>query len=484
MKDKNLIFEKDNNAISSYKFNIEGKEKDILYHIPEQLINFEDINLPNISENEVVRHFIELSNKNYGVDTGFYPLGSCTMKYNPKVNERISKNEFFLNTHPYSEINRVQGILEIMYNCKEDLKKITGMDEITLSPCAGAHGELTSLFVINAYFKEKGENRPYIIVPDSSHGTNPASASMAGFKVITIKSDKNGFIDLDDLKEKATNQVASLMLTNPNTLGLYERNIEEIVKICHSKDIQLYYDGANLNAILGISKPGDTGFDAVHLNLHKSFSTPHGGGGPGAGPIGVKSHLAKFLPNENVFLQNGFFSLKKNKDSIGKIREFYCNFSVVLKAYVYIKSLGKNGLKKSALMALLNANYLAKLLEKDFNVVTKDHVMHEFVISLDKECHDYNISIMDFAKRILDYSYHAPTVSFPLIVPNCLMIEPTETESKKMLDDFAYVMKKILEELKNDPELLKKSPVSTCIRRVDEVMAARQPILKYVKEDF
>ncbi|HOJ63551.1 MAG TPA: aminomethyl-transferring glycine dehydrogenase subunit GcvPB [Spirochaetota bacterium] len=482
MKDMNLIFEKNNNTISSYKFNLTKNEKEIIDHIPQNLIDLEEKVLPDVSEIEVVRHFIRLSNKNYGVDTGFYPLGSCTMKYNPKVNEKIAKNELFLNFHPYSDNKRVQGILEVMYNCKEDLKKITGMDEITLSPCAGAHGELTALFVINAYFKHKKENRPYILVPDSSHGTNPASASMAGFKVITVKSDSNGFVDLNDLRAKATEEVACFMLTNPNTLGLYEKNIEEIVKICHSKDIQLYYDGANLNAILGISRPGDTGFNAVHLNLHKSFSTPHGGGGPGAGPVGVKKHLSEFLPNENVYFENDTFYLKENsKFSIGKVREFYCNFSVVLKAYIYIKTLGKDGLRKSGLLALLNANYLATLLKEKFSLATKDHIMHEFVISLDKECHDYGITIMDFAKRILDYGYHAPTVSFPLIVHNCLMIEPTETESKNILEEFASVMKNILEEAKNSPDLLKNAPQNTPIKRADEVMAARQPILKYTE---
>lgn len=480
MIDKNLIFEKDNKTISSYKFNLNKSEKELLCHLPENLIDMEEKKLPDISEGEVVRHFIELSSKNYGVDSGFYPLGSCTMKYNPKINERIAKDRLFVNFHPYSDTNRIQGILEVMYNCKEDLKKITGMDEITLSPCAGAHGELTALFVISAYFKNKNENRRFILVPDSSHGTNPASASMAGFKVITVKSDKDGFVDLEDLKSKATNEVACFMLTNPNTLGFYEKNIEEIVRICHSKDIQLYYDGANLNAILGISRPGDSGFDAVHINLHKSFSTPHGGGGPGAGPVGVKNHLAKFLPNENVFFENGNFILKENSDkSIGKVREFYCNFLVVLKSYVYIKSLGSDGLRKSGLLALLNANYLGELLKESFNLATKDHIMHEFVISLDKECNDYGITIMDFAKRILDYGYHAPTVSFPLIVPNCLMIEPTETESIDTLEKFASVLKKILEEAKNNSELLKNAPSNAPIKRADDVLAARQPVLKY-----
>ncbi|OHD15357.1 MAG: glycine dehydrogenase (aminomethyl-transferring) [Spirochaetes bacterium GWD1_27_9] len=484
MKDKNIIFEKSNNCISSYSFNIEKNEKDILNNIPQSLLNDNLSFMPDVSEGDVARHFIRLSNRNYGVDTGFYPLGSCTMKYNPKINEKVAGNPDFANIHPYSSTERVQGVLEVLYKCREALVEITGMDEIDLSPCAGAHGELTGLYIIKAYFKNKKEERPIILVPDSAHGTNPASASVAGFKVVSVKSDADGFVDIDDLKQKVSKDVACFMLTNPNTLGLYEKNLDQIVKICHDLDIQLYYDGANLNAILGISKPGETGFDVVHLNLHKSFATPHGGGGPGAGPVGVKKHLIDFLPGENVVYKNNKYSLEKRGSlSIGKVRSFYANFSVVLKSYVYIVSLGKEGFSKLGLLALLNANYLGVLLKEYFDIATKPHIMHEFVISLQKECDETHLTVMDFAKRILDYGYHAPTVSFPLIVHSCLMVEPTETESKETLDKFAEILIKILEESKTNPDLLKNSPVNTPIKRVDDVMAARTPVLKYSKDE-
>ena len=479
MIDKNLIFEKDNSTLSSYRFS-DNKKTNPEKYLPKNICRNDYSGFTDISENEVLRHFITLSNKNYGVDSGFYPLGSCTMKYNPKINEKIAGFSQFSTMHPYSDTKRVQGDLEIMYKCKNALAEITGMDEITLAPCAGAHGELTGLYIIRAYFRHKKENREVILVPDSAHGTNPASANVAGFKVVAVKSNEDGFVDIDDLKLKADENVAAFMLTNPNTLGLFEKNISEIEKICHKKDIQLYYDGANLNAILGISRPGDTGFDVVHLNLHKSFSTPHGGGGPGAGPVGVKKHLVDFLPNEDIKIENNTYIIKKRSSkSLGRIRAFYCNFSVVVKAFVYIKSLGSDGLKMSGSLALLNANYLGELLKDKFNIATKPHIMHEFVISLDEECHKYDISIMDFAKRILDYGYHAPTVSFPLIVHNCLMIEPTETESKKTLDEFARIMITIYEEMTSKADLLKNSPVNTSVKRIDDETAARNPILKY-----
>jgi glycine dehydrogenase subunit 2 len=479
MTDKNLIFEKEKDSISYYRFPLRSTENDILSLIPENLRREGLESFPDVSENTVIRHFIRLSNRNYGVDTGFYPLGSCTMKYNPKINEKIASDKDF-NFHPYSDTSRVQGNLEILHECGRNLLDITGMDDITLSPCAGAHGELTGLYIIGAYFRSKGENRPVILIPDSAHGTNPASANVAGFKVVSVKSDTDEFVDIEDLKSKAGKDVAALMLTNPNTLGMYEKRLDEIVKICRSQDIQLYYDGANLNAILGIEKPGDTGFDVVHLNLHKSFSTPHGGGGPGAGPVAVKKHLSCFLPGEQIVIENGKYELKKRMDpSIGKIRTFYSNFLIVLRAYVYIKSLGKKGMKMAGLLALLNANYLAALLKKGFDIATKDHIMHEFVISLTEVCKKSNITVMDFAKRILDYGYHSPTVSFPLIVHDCLMIEPTETESKENLEKFAEAMYIILKEANENPELLKNAPSSTPIGRVDDVAAARSPVLKY-----
>jgi glycine dehydrogenase subunit 2 len=363
--------------------------------------------------------------------------------------------------------------------------EITGMDDLSLSPCAGAHGELAGLYIIRAYFQHKKEDRPLILIPDAAHGTNPASASVAGLKVVTVKSDADGFIDLEDLKSKVNNQVCALMLTNPNTLGLFEEHLESIIKICKEFDIQLYYDGANLNAILGITKPGLMGFDVIHLNLHKSFSTPHGGGGPGAGPVGVKKHLSAFLPNEDILHKNNEYQLTgRGSLSIGKIRSFYTNFLVILRAYVYVVSMGKEGLEKVGLLALLNANYLAAKLKGKFDIHTRKHIMHEFVISLTEVCHKSNITVMDFAKRILDYGYHAPTVSFPLIVHDCLMIEPTETENKETLDQFADILHKVLEEAVNQPELLKNAPVRTPIRRVDDVTAARTPVLRYTVEDL
>lgn len=482
MKDLNIIFEKDNNSLSTFDIRIDTDENKILQNIPDNLRN-NGIDMPNISENEVVRHYIGLSNMNYGVDTGFYPLGSCTMKYNPKINEKISKYSCFLNTHPYTDDEDVQGNLEVLYKSKKSLLEITGMDDITLSPCAGAHGELTGLYIIKAYFKYKKQERPYILIPDSSHGTNPASTSMTGFKIITINSTEGGFVDIKDLENKANNKVAGIMLTNPNTLGLFEKDIKKIVEICSKHDIQLYYDGANLNAFLGIARPGDMGFDIVHMNLHKSFSTPHGGGGPGAGPVSVKKHLSMFLPGEDIiFLNNKYNLIKRNEPSIGKMRSFNSNFLIILRSYIYTCSLGKEGLSKTGLVSLLNANYLAALIKDYFNIATDDHIMHEFVLTLTNVCKEHDLTIIDFAKRILDYGYHSPTVSFPLIIHDCLMIEPTETETKATLEKFAESLIKILEEAKNDPDLLRNAPTKTPIRRPDEVTAARQPILKYEKE--
>jgi len=483
MIDKNLIFEKSNDTLNYIGFNLKNNADEIKKNIPDSLLKKEEINLPSLSENEIVRHYINLSNKNFGVDKGFYPLGSCTMKYNPKINEKISNFDSFLLCHPYSDNKRIQGNLNILYYCKKFLLEIVGMDDLTLSPCAGAHGELTGLYVIRKYFKNKNDKRSIVLIPDSAHGTNPASATMAGFKSITVKSDPDGFVDLDDFKNKINNDVAAFMITNPNTLGLFEKNIDKIVKLCKEHDIQLYYDGANLNAFLGICKPGDLGFDVVHINLHKTFATPHGGGGPGAGPLAVKKHLSDFLPGEDIILENNNFKIiKRNKKSIGKVRAFYANFSVVLKAYIYIYILGKDGLSKTGLISLLNANYLSNLLKKHFEFATRYNTMHEFVITLTDICKNNNITVMDFAKRILDYGYHAPTVSFPLIIHDCLMIEPTETESKTTLDNFAATLISILAEAENNAELLKNAPINTPISRADEVKAAREPVLKYEKE--
>ncbi|MCG8570822.1 MAG: aminomethyl-transferring glycine dehydrogenase subunit GcvPB [Spirochaetes bacterium] len=489
MKDPNIIFEKNNSSLSFPQFKLENEKQDVLKNIPDTLLRDDLDDHATYSENEVVRHFVNLGTKNFGVDSGYYPLGSCTMKYNPKLNERVSSLESFTKGHPHSHPERMQGNLAVMYHCKESLLKITGMDDLTLAPAAGAHGELTGLHIIHSYFEKKGENRPYILIPDSAHGTNPASATMAGFKCMTVKSDKDDFIDLEDLKSKVTDEVAGLMLTNPNTIGIFEHNLAEIVDICHAKDVQLYYDGANLNALLGLSRPGDTGFDVVHLNLHKTFSTPHGGGGPGSGPVGVKKHLQPFLPEDELVCQNDKYFFSDRGDSkLGKMRSFYNNYLIVLRAYCYIVSLGKEGLRQTGLMALLNANYLAALLKGKVEFATDQPTMHEFVITLSnlfKSTFGDNehLTIMDFAKRILDYGYHAPTVSFPLIVPDCLMIEPTETESKQTLDDFAAAILTIVEEAKNKPELLKAAPINTPVKRINDVAAARKPILQYQLEE-
>ncbi len=480
MKDNDIIFEKSNDTLSCFGFKPENREKTLAL-IPKGLKRGKSADLPGISENEAVRHYINLSNKNFGVDTGFYPLGSCTMKYNPKINEKIAKDGRF-DFHPYADEKRVQGNLKILAECRDTLMEITGMDDMSLSPCAGAHGEQTGLYIIREYFLKKGQKRSVILIPDSAHGTNPASASIAGFKTVSVRSNADDFVDLDDLKSKVNDDVAGLMLTNPNTLGLFEKEIGRIVEICREHDIQLYYDGANLNALLGITKPGLLGFDVVHLNLHKTFSTPHGTGGPGAGAVGVKKHLAPFLPGDDAVFDDRYkmFKLvKRGTDTLIRIRSFYANFSIIIRALVYIKTLGREGFLKSGLVSLINANYLGKKLGRHFEIATRDHIMHEFVISLSAVCKKNNITVSDFAKRILDYGFHSPTVSFPLIIHDCLMIEPTETESRATLDKFAEAMLSILKEAEENPELLRSAPHKTPVKRTDDVRAARQPVLKY-----
>jgi len=436
----------------------------------------EDIPIPNVPEVEVVRHYLRLSQHNYGVDTGIYPLGSCTMKYNPKINEKISNLAGFSKIHPLQKEN--QGSLELMKHFSELLFKITGMDAFTFLPAAGAHGELTGMFIIKKYFESKGIEKNKIIVPTSAHGTNPASAKMAGFSIIELKSDQVGEIPLDHLKfAMQEGDVAGLILTNPNTLGLFERNILDITRIVHENGGLCYYDGANFNPMLGICRPGDMGFDIVHLNLHKTFATPHGGGGPGSGPVGVKSRLIDFLPKP-YFIGNEM--VKRNraeKDiSIGKINAFWGNFGVMVKAYSYILSLGGKGLKKVGETSVLNANYLRTQLQEIYHLPYKRFCQHEFVLS-DKNLPN-EITTEDIAKRILDYGIHSPTMYFPLIVDGAIMIEPTETESKKSLDYFVETMKKIYQESKQNPELVHKAPHNTIIGRLDAVLAARNPILK------
>lgn len=447
--------------------------------VPKALLREKEYILPEVSEVDVIRHYTLLSNKNYGVDSGFYPLGSCTMKYNPKINEDMASNPHFSEVHPYQSENTVQGNLELMYDLNKMLGEIVGMDGFTLQPAAGAHGELTGLMIIKAYHEARGDfGRKKIIVPDSAHGTNPASASVANFEVVEIKSDENGAVDLENLKAVLGNDIAGLMLTNPSTLGLFEENISEIAKLVHEAGGLLYYDGANTNAIMGITRPGDMGFDVVHLNLHKTFATPHGGGGPGSGPVGVKKELIPFLPVPVIEKKDNQFVLNYDKPlSIGRVKSFYGNFGVIVRAYTYILSMGNEGLKKASEMAVLNANYMKEKL-KDYYVALDKVCKHECVLGGLKDA-DHAISTLDVAKRLIDYGYHPPTIYFPLIIDSAIMIEPTETESLETLDEFVEAMINIAKEAKESPELLKNAPHNTIVRRLDEVKAARTPILRW-----
>lgn len=439
--------------------------------------------LPEVSELDAVRHFTQLSQRNHGVDSGFYPLGSCTMKYNPKVNETVVRFDGFTKVHPYQPENTAQGSIQLMYELNNMLSEIAGMDNFTLQPAAGAHGELTGLMIMKAYHINKGDvKRNKIVIPDSAHGTNPASAAVAGFEVVEVKSNDNGLVDLEALKAVMNDEVAGFMLTNPNTLGLFDENILEISKIVHEAGGLMYYDGANTNAIMGITRPGDMGFDVVHFNLHKTFSTPHGGGGPGAGPVGVKKHLADFLPVPVVSKkEDGYFFDYDRPLSIGKVKEFYGNFGVCVRAYAYILSMGPDGIRAVAENAVLNANYIASKLKDKYYLPVDRECMHECVFSgvWQKE---NGVSTLDIAKRLLDFGYHPPTIYFPLIVSEALMIEPTECETKEELDEFIKVMRQIADEADSDPELVHSAPHTTIVSRLDEALAARKPIIRYNKQ--
>lgn len=480
-----LIFElskEGRNAIAFPKSDVDRTPLEEL--IPAHLLTKEGVELPEVSEVDVVRHYTLLSKKNYGLDMGFYPLGSCTMKYNPKINEDMSSLGRFANLHPYQSEDTVQGALALMYELDYMLSEISGMSRVSLQPAAGAHGEMTGLMVIKAYHEKRGDNkRTKIIVPDSAHGTNPASAAMVGFDIIEIKSTKNGIIDMEDLKEVLSDEVAGLMLTNPNTLGLFEKDIKEIADLIHEAGGLLYYDGANMNAIMGVSRPGDMGFDVIHYNLHKTFSTPHGGGGPGSGPVGVKEHLVKFLPVPIIEKSGEEYILDYDKpDSIGKIKSFYGHFGVMIRAYTYILAMGAEGLKHASHNAVLNANYMMSRLKKYYKLPIDKICMHEFVLGGIKD-EAGEVTTLDIAKRLIDYGYHPPTVYFPLIVREAMMIEPTETESRETLDEFIEAMISIAGEAKENPVLLKEAPHNTPVRRIDEVLAARKPVLKWQKSD-
>lgn len=437
------------------------------------------LHLPKVSENDISRHYTEMEKKAYGVNDGFYPLGSCTMKYNPKINEETASLPGFAQIHPLQPEHTVQGCFEVLKTAEMYLCEITGMDRMTFQPAAGAHGEFTGLLLMKAYHESRGEtNRTKIIIPDSAHGTNPASASMVGFSVISIPSARDGGVDLEELKKAVGEDTAGLMLTNPNTLGLFDKNILEITKIVHQAGGLAYYDGANLNAVMGRIRPGDMGFDIVHLNLHKTFSTPHGGGGPGSGPVGCKSFLAEFLPRNLAEEENGYHFMTP-AHSIGQVKGFYGNFLTVVRAVTYLFMLGKDGIPEASGHAVLNANYMMAKLKDVYDMAYPGPCMHEFVMSLARLKKDTGVSAMDIAKGLADRGIHPPTMYFPLIVPEALMAEPTETESKETLDKAIAALRELYETAKSNPELLHKAPVHTPVTRLDEVRAARNPILKY-----
>ncbi|HVJ81270.1 MAG TPA: aminomethyl-transferring glycine dehydrogenase subunit GcvPB [Planctomycetia bacterium] len=446
--------------------------------LPEEHLAAAPPSLPEIAELNVVRHYLNLSTRNMCIDTNFYPLGSCTMKYNPKRNERLAGLPGLAAAHPYQPDATLQGILELLWRMQEMLGEIAGLPAVSLQPAAGAHGELTALMVAAAHFRTKGEKRTKVLVPDSAHGTNPASAALAGFECVQIKSDARGLVDLADLEAKLDSHAAVFMITNPNTLGLFDPQIREIAERIHAAGALMYLDGANMNAILGQTRPGDFGVDLMHYNPHKTFSGPHGGGGPGAGPIAVRDFLAKHLPSPMVVkLDDGSFKLDEDRpDSIGRVRSYFGNTGVLVRAYCYIRSYGAAGLKDVSASAVLNANYLLALVKDFLDVPHGDRCMHEFVASAKDLFKERGIRTMDIAKRLLDRGYHAPTVYFPLVVPEALMIEPTETESRETLEAFAEALREIVAE---PAETLKNAPHELAISRPDEVRAARQPVLKW-----
>ena len=449
--------------------------------IPEKFLRRNLTNLPEVSELQIVRHYTNLSKRNIGDDGNFYPLGSCTMKYNPKVNEDIAALPGFAKIHPLQREEDVQGALKVMYELEDMLKEVSGMDAVTLQPAAGAHGEFTGLLIARAYHNSKGRTPTKVVVPDTSHGTNPSSAHIAGYQVITVRS-KDGNMDLEDLKAHLNDDTAVFMVTNPNTLGLFEKNIEEIAKLVHDAGALMYMDGANFNAIMGVTRPGDFGVDIMHFNLHKTFATPHGGGGPGSGPVGVKGFLAEFLPVPVVRKNGETYSLDSNlPKSIGKVKAYYGNFSIMLRAYAYLRMIGCEGIRKVSEMAVLNANYMKELLKKHYNLPYDRVCKHEFVLSINT-FKESGIRALDIAKRLLDYGYHPPTIYFPLIVDEAFMIEPTETEDKETLDLFVETLIKIKEEALSTPDTVKDAPLSLPVKRLDEVTAARNPVLKYEKK--
>ena len=478
-----LIFEKSKSGRIGYTLPALSQREKVTLNIPEKLLRSKEPELPEVSEVDVIRHFIHLSTLNYHIDKGFYPLGSCTMKYNPKVNDYAASLPGFTDIHPLQPEKTVQGALRLMKELEEYLAEISGMDAVSLQPAAGAHGEFTGIKIIRKYHETQGNPRKYVLIPDSAHGTNPASVTLSGYIAKTIKSNEKGLINLEELEANLNEEVAAFMITNPNTLGLFEVEIMKIADMVHSVGALMYLDGANMNAFIGQIRPGDTGFDVMHFNLHKTFSTPHGGGGPGSGPVGVKKFLEPYLPIPRIIEKNGELALSYDfPHSIGKIHSFYGNFLVMIKAYTYIRMLGKEHIRRVSEDAVINANYLRVKLQEHYDLPYKSICMHEFVLS-GKFLKKYGVRTLDVAKRLLDYGFHAPTIYFPLIVPEALMIEPTETESKETLDAFVEAMTKIKEEAINNPDILHGAPHNTPVRRLNEALAAKQLKVKWSKKE-
>lgn len=476
-----LIFEISKEGRTGYSLPKNGVEGYCLCcGLPDGLKRSTVPELPEVTEFDVVRHYTNLSDKNFGVDTGFYPLGSCTMKYNPRINEEIAQHPAFVNLHPSQPADCAQGALEVYYNLAASLAELSGLSAFTLNPYAGAHGELTGLMVMRSYHMQRGDfKRTKVIVPDSAHGTNPASAAVCGLEIVEVKSTANGTVDVEDLKPLLDDTIAGIMMTNPNTLGIFETEIPEIARLVHECGGLLYYDGANLNAVLGKCRPGDMGFDIMHINLHKTFSTPHGGGGPGNGPVGVRAGLENLLPNPQVKKGgDGRFSLHCDDVSLGTVSGFLGNFGVIMRAYTYILTLGRENVKMVGPLAVLNANYVKESLKNEYYLPIEGVCKHEFVFDglVDKST---GVTTLDIAKRLLDYGYHAPTIYFPLLFHQSIMIEPTETESKETLDEFIAVMKTVAREAIENPDVVKSAPHSTPVRRLDETTAARFPKTTY-----
>lgn len=480
-----LIFEKSRTGNKGYslpKQDVPEKQVDSL--IPQRFLRKQDAELPEISEIEVARHFQRLSHLNFNIEKGFYPLGSCTMKYNPKVNEKTAAIPGFADLHPQSPEEAVQGALQLMYELAECLKKITGLPGCSLQPAAGSQGELTGIYLFKAYHEDRNDtNRTKILIPDSAHGTNPASAAIAGFQVVSVKSTPGGRIDIEDLKTKCNDEVAGFMVTNPNTLGMFEYDIMEIQKTVHDCGGLMYMDGANFNALLTLARPGDMKFDCVHINLHKTFSTPHGGGGPGAGPVCVSERLIPYLPNPKIEKKEDKYTIDySNEKSIGKVHTFMGNFGVLVRAYTYMRMLGERGLRRVSENAVINANYILSELKGTYDAPFDEYCMHECILTSSIQKKSHGVTTRDIAKRLLDYGFHAPTVYFPLVLPEIMLIEPTETENIQNLDGFIEAMRKIAEEAETDPDLVKTAPHTTPIRRLDEALANRKLNLKWGDE--